>query len=283
MYQSKISLGKVILNVNDLIKQKVYYQTVLGLSVIDEGEGKVSLGVPGELDPLIVLNQVEESRNRSYGLYHLAILLPNRLRLGQFLKHLITEKIPIQGAADHGYSEAIYLSDPEGNGIEVLADKPIEKWDIQGDQIIGVTLPLDGEDLLAEADDLSAGDYQIPRGSKMGHIHLSVRYASRSSEFYRSILPIQIKHQMEEHGFWMASGRYHHHLAVNQWAGDHLVSHHPTRPGLESFEVFLHDQDDFDRIISDLSKNQEINWEHQENQVTIIDPDGIKMHIILKK
>ena len=140
LYNSQIKLNEVALNVNHLLQETEFYTKKLGLQILSQFDSEVLLGI--EKTPLVRLIQTnrDKSVKESYGLYHLAIHLPTREALGDFLRHAVHTSLPIVGAADHGYSEAIYLEDFEGNGIEVYHDKPVEEWDIREDgRIIGIT------------------------------------------------------------------------------------------------------------------------------------------------
>ena len=144
-------LGKVALKVNDLKKMTQFYQEAIGLDLMEEKENSVVLGVAADNTPLVELIQLAapSNRKRTTGLFHLAILLPTRADLGSILYHLLTKKYAIDGASDHGYSEAIYLNDPEGNGIEIYRDKDMSDWDIRPDgKIEGVTEAMDADGVI---------------------------------------------------------------------------------------------------------------------------------------
>lgn len=215
MYQSAFELGHVALNVRNLELQSQYYQQVLGLSVIHQDESQIDLGVGNKV--LVRLIQTEELLDvaGSYGLYHLAILLPSREDLAQIFKHFVDNSVPLIGASDHDYSEAIYLEDTEGNGIEIYRDRPVSEWDIREDgRIIGTTEAMDAEGLYRLATTLESL-YKMPEGSRMGHVHLSVRKSDISSEFYQNVLQVQDKFSVRS-ASWLASGNYHHHLVINE-------------------------------------------------------------------
>ena len=193
MYQSDFELGHVALNVRNLDLQSQYYQQVLGLSVIRQEESVIDLGVGKTV--LVRLIKTEELLDvaGSYGLYHLAILLPSREALAQIFKHFVDNAVPLIGASDHDYSEAIYLEDTEGNGIEIYRDRPVFEWDIREDgRIIGTTEVMDAEGLYRLATPLES-PYKMPEGSRMGHVHLSVRKSGVSREFYQNVLQVQDK------------------------------------------------------------------------------------------
>ncbi|MDQ0221915.1 VOC family protein [Streptococcus moroccensis] len=235
-YEAHFELGVVALNVADLNKQKLFYEQVLGLTVLEDSSDKVVLGVADR--PLVELIQVSDLTpiSASYGLYHLAILLPDRTSLGTLFRHFLKHQVPLIGASNHGYSEAIYLEDTEGNGIEVYRDRAFEKWDVREDgQILGVTEEMDAQAVYDAGTD-TAGPYRIPVGTTMGHVHLSVRHSQESSSAYQTVLGMTAKFAMPT-GAWLSSGRYHHHLAVNEWAGQKLSDRKPGQLGLVYFTL----------------------------------------------
>ena len=237
-YQSKVRLGAVTLNVSNLELEIQYYQKVLGLDIISQTSTDAILGVVSTQTELVRLKQVPANLSKTFGLYHIAILVPNRSDLGDFLNHLIQNKVPIIGGANHGYSEAIYLEDPEGNGIEVYQDNHETVWDKQGDQIIAITEELDVAGILADATGQSS-DFHIPAQTKMGHIHLSVKSVAETSHFYQVLFGMTEKFAVPS-GSWIASGDYHHHFAFNSWAGSNLVSHAQNGVlGLLDFTVYV--------------------------------------------
>lgn len=280
MYQSDFELGYVALNVRNLDLQSQYYQQVLGLSVIHQDESMIDLGVGKTV--LVRLIKTEEALDvaGSYGLYHLAILLPSREALAQIFKHFVDHSIPLIGASDHDYSEAIYLEDTEGNGIEIYRDRPVSEWDIREDgRIIGTTEAMDAEGLYRLATPLE-GPYKMPEGSRMGHVHLSVRKSDISSGFYQNVLKVQDKFSVRS-ASWLASGNYHHHLAVNEWGGQ-LATRTEGMRGLAYYTVIFEDeqlyQDTIERA-KKFAKNVEIG----EQEASFTDLDGIKTRLVLNR
>ena len=139
-YQSEISLGEVTLNVHDVVSQAAFYSKYIGFSILSQTDSEAELGLKESKQVLIRLLKTDLPAEKNYGLFHIAILVPSRPALGAALKHLLLSGVNLTGGADHGYSEAIYLDDPEGNGIEIYCDKPVEEWDIRNDdRIIGET------------------------------------------------------------------------------------------------------------------------------------------------
>ncbi len=164
MYNSKFELGHVALNVRNLELQSLFYQQVLGLQVLTENSKQIDLGVGQTTLVRLIQTEQKDEVHSSYGLYHLAIVLPSREDLGTIFRHFIDNKIPLQGASDHGYSEAIYLADTEGNGIEIYRDLPQDTWDVRPDgRIVGITEPMDAEAIYALGKKADAA-YQMPAG-----------------------------------------------------------------------------------------------------------------------
>ena len=172
-YNSKIYLAEAVLNVKDLACQTAFYSQIIGLEILSQMEKEVILGAGNK--PLVHLIETnrEEAVKSSYGLYHMAILLPSREDLADVFKHIAELDYPFVGAADHGYSEALYLEDLEGNGIELYRDKPVAEWDIREDgRIVGVTEELSAQEIYDMGRKVEP--FVIAKDTRMGHIHLSV-------------------------------------------------------------------------------------------------------------
>ncbi|WP_099810134.1 VOC family protein [Streptococcus suis] len=279
MYNSQFELGHVALNVRNLELQSLFYQQVLGLQVLTKNSNQIDLGVGKNI--LIRLIQTEQKGevSHSYGLYHLAIVLPSREDLGTIFRHFIDNKIPLQGASDHGYSEAIYLADTEGNGIEIYRDLPQDSWDVRPDgRIVGITEPMDAETIYALGKKADAA-YQMPAGSRMGHVHLSVRESSASSRFYQEVLAVEDKFSVPS-AAWLASGDYHHHLAVNEWGGKHLQTRIEGMPGLAYYTVIYSSPADFKATL-ERATAANLNLQRLDNSAAFVDVDGIKTKLVL--
>ncbi|HFI0254859.1 TPA: VOC family protein [Streptococcus suis] len=280
MYNSKFELGHVALNVRNLELQSLFYQQVLGLQVLTENSKQIDLGV-GK-NTLVRLIQTEQNGevSNSYGLYHLAIVLPSREDLGTIFRHFIDNKIPLQGASDHGYSEAIYLADTEGNGIEIYRDLPQDAWDVRADgQIVGKSEPMDAETIYALGKKADAA-YQMPAGSRMGHVHLSVRESAASSRFYQEVLAIEDKFSVPS-AAWLASGDYHHHLAVNEWGGKELQTRTEGMPGLAYYTVIYSSPADFEATLERASAAN-LKVERTNTTAAFVDIDGIRTKLVLE-
>ncbi|MGM5692915.1 VOC family protein [Streptococcus suis] len=280
MYNSQFELGHVALNVRDLELQSLFYQQVLGLQVLSQSPNQIDLGVGKTTLVRLIQTEQKGEVSHSYGLYHLAIVLPSREDLGTIFRHFIDNKIPLQGASDHGYSEAIYLADTEGNGIEIYRDLPQNTWDVRPDgRIVGITEPMDAETIYALGKKADAA-YQMPDGSRMGHVHLSVRESAASSRFYQEVLAVEDKFSVPS-AAWLASGDYHHHLAVNEWGGKHLQTRTEGMPGLAYYTVIYSSPADFEATL-ERATAANLNLQRLDNSAAFVDVDGIKTKLVLE-
>lgn len=280
-YDSHIYLAEAVLNVYDLERQTAFYHLILGLEILEQSDQTVLLGAGGK--PLVRLQKTTQTEpvKSSYGLYHMAILLPSREALADLFKHIAELRIPLVGGADHGYSEAIYLEDLEGNGIEIYRDKQVADWDIREDgQIVGVTEELAAQDIYELGKTVEP--FTIAPDTRMGHIHLSVKDSQVSRRFYQDVLGLDEKFGMPT-GSWLASGGYHHHLAVNEWAGPHLAPRSPQALGLSHYVIEAADKETLLSIYEqsqDLA--QSLKWV-SSSQLDITDPDGIVTRVRVGK
>ena len=279
MYNSKFELGHVALNVRDLELQSLFYQQVLGLQILSQNPHQIDLGVGKNTLVRLIQTEQKGEVSHSYGLYHLAIVLPSREDLGTIFRHFIDNKIPLQGASDHGYSEAIYLADTEGNGIEIYRDLPQNTWDVRPDgRIVGITEPMDAETIYALGKKADAA-YQMPAGSRMGHVHLSVRESSASSRFYQEVLAVEDKFSVPS-AAWLASGDYHHHLAVNEWGGKNLETRQEGMPGLAYYTVIYSQTDTFKATLERASAAG-LTIQKLDKTAVFVDVDGIKTKLCI--
>ena len=280
-YNSHIYLAEAVLNVKDLTSQTVFYQQVIGLEILSQTETEVILGLGGKA--LVHLIQTQESGEvrEHYGLYHLAILLPTHKALADVLKHLTGLQLPLVGGADHGYSEALYLEDLEGNGIELYRDKPVSTWDIREDgRIIGVTEALAAQDIYELGERVEP--FILAEGTRMGHIPLSVKDSRKSSQFYQKVLGLEDKFSVPS-ASWIAAGDYHHHLAVNEWGGKGLA---PRKQGLPGLAYYVIEVTHKEELLTIAQRAQEVDapikW-LTSSQLEITDPDGIVTRIRLDR
>lgn len=272
-YNSEIYLAEAVLNVKDLARQTAFYTQIIGLEIRTQTETEVILGAGGkDLVHLIQTNRKEAVKS-SYGLYHMAILLPSREDLADVFKHIAELNYPFIGAADHGYSEALYLEDPEGNGIELYRDKPVADWDIREDgRIIGVTEELSAQEIYDMGRKMNP--FVIAPDTRMGHIHLSVKDSQLATAFYQAVLDLSDKFTIPS-ASWIASGDYHHHLAVNEWGGKALAKRDKDMPGLAYYVVEVANKEALVTIAERAKAyGAPVKW-LSSNDFTFQDPDGI--------
>ena len=185
-----LRLGEVTLNVRDLDRMVNFYTNLLGFEILISDDEKIALGFEYNR-PLVTLEHRANAALRpgnAAGLYHFALLPPSRKTLAQAFRNLIRSGYPLQGAADHYVSEAIYLADPEGNGIEIYTDRAREMWQWDGEQLRIGTVPLDADSLLGLAQDSDDTVEVLSKGTVMGHIHLQVTDLEEAMSFYGDIL-----------------------------------------------------------------------------------------------
>jgi len=212
-------IGRVRLQVSDLERSVAYYRDLLGFRVADSRNGRASLAVHG--DDRVLVELVERAgaspvpRRGRLGLYHFAILLPERAALGRFVAHL-AEIGARAGMSDHFVSEAIYLQDPDNLGIEVYADRPRSAWRHEGGQLAMATEPLDVRSLVAA----SGGEpwTGMPRGTTIGHVHLHVGDLETAAAFYHAGLGLDKMVWSYPGALFLSAGGYHHHLGTHTWA-----------------------------------------------------------------
>ena len=214
--RTPLHIGAVALKVRDLDRLTAFYRDVLGLAVLDHSNQGTTLGAGGvAFVHLEDRPDVKPDDTREAGLYHTAFLMPTRGDLARWVLHVARNKTPLTGASDHGVSEAFYLDDPEGNGIEVYHDRPVESWQWTGNELKMITDPLDIDDILREVQP-TATFAGAPDGLRIGHIHLRVGDIARAETFYRDALGLEVTRRRHGASF-MSSGRYHHHIGNNVW------------------------------------------------------------------
>ena len=238
-------MGLVELSVSDLDRSLAYWQDAIGLRVLSRENGSAELGTD---TPLVRL--VEEPGARPAqgftGLFHVALLVPDRASLGRFLAHTARERIPLTGLSDHVVSEAIYLRDPHYHGIEVYADRPREQWEGQVSQRM-TTIPLDTDSLLAEEGDAEFDG--LPDGTTVGHVHLCVSDVDETVAFYHDRLGMGVTaHRPGGMAAFLSAGGYHHHIGGNTWE-TRGAEHAPEGTArLLRFTIVLPDDDEVQRV-----------------------------------
>jgi catechol 2,3-dioxygenase len=246
-------VGGVTLQVSDLQRSMEYYSDVLGMALLDRGRDVARLGAGASRRPLVVLREqrgvARAPRTGRFGLFHFAILLPDRPSLGRFAAHLFAAGIR-PGMADHAVSEALYLTDPDGLGIEVYADRPRSSWTQHRNELVMVTEPLDIADVIAAG----KGDTwtRMPDGTAMGHIHLHVADLNASEAFYHATLGFDQTVWSYPGALFMSAGGYHHHLATNVWSPGPSAGADEAR--LLEWELIVPSVEDAARVARRLAK-----------------------------
>ncbi|MCZ8313941.1 VOC family protein [Phreatobacter sp.] len=216
-HATPLRIGAVSLVVRDLERVAAFYRDAIGLAVLERRADGATLGVDGTALLHLVHRPAAPFEARgSAGLYHTAFLMPTRKDLARWLVHVASNRVRLTGFADHHVSEAVYLDDPEGNGIEVYADRPPERWRWDGAAVTMTTEHLDIDDLVSLTN-VRVPDYAAaPSGLRIGHVHLKVGDTDRAAAFYGGLVGLDMTRQRPGAAF-MSAGRYHHHLGLNIW------------------------------------------------------------------
>jgi len=211
-------MGAVELSVADLDRSVDYYRDQIGLDVLGREDGRASLGGHGGAELLSLVEEPSARPADGYaGLFHFALLLPERRELARWLAHAARDRVQLTGLSDHFVSEAIYLRDPDHHGIEIYADRPREIWEGQVMERM-TTMPLNVDDLLGELDDPSTQSYDgMPAGTTVGHVHLRVSEIPEAIHFYRDALGFDLMGALGPQAAFFSAGGYHHHLGANTW------------------------------------------------------------------
>ena len=229
----------VRLKVRDLRAVSAFYQSVLGLTPVATGEDRITLGTGGTLLLELVGDpDLAPLDPRQAGLFHTAFLMPARADLARWVAHVVEARVPLQGASDHIVSEALYLADPEGNGIEVYADRPVSDWHGESGEIRMSTDPLDLQDLLQSAEGTEWSGF--PEAGSVGHVHLQVGDTAEADRFYRDVLGLDVAARYPGASFY-GSGGYHHQLAGNVWNSRRASTRPEGMAGLEAVEILVRD------------------------------------------
>ncbi|MGM9923201.1 MAG: VOC family protein [Bacillus sp. (in: firmicutes)] len=248
-----VFIRDVTLNVSDLEQSLLFYTDFLGFKLLEKTETTAALTADGAT-PLIKLAVPEQAAPKqpgTTGLYHFAILLPSRESLGEFLLYLAKRQFRL-GAADHLVSEALYFSDPDGNGIEVYCDRPAEQWKWSGEQVAMATDPLDADGVLAAAHDKEW--LGMPADTVIGHIHLHVSDLELTGRFYREVIGYEVVCAYGGQALFLSTGKYHHHVAINTWNGRGAEKPAANSVGLKEYAIDLPDEAYKEQVIEALRK-----------------------------
>jgi catechol 2,3-dioxygenase len=250
------AIGAVRLTVSDLARSRAFYENALGLvgSELDDGRLALSAGgrETGRARPLIELTGDSSASHldpRATGLFHLAVLVPSRLDLAFALARLADARWPLDGASDHLVSEALYLSDPDGNGIEIYRDRPRQEWRTHQGQLQMATLPLDLRDLAGELAGSGSRQPVAPGATAIGHVHLQVSELDQIEAFYNGVLGFDVMVRSYPGALFVSAGGYHHHIGLNTWHSAGSDRPRPGSVGLRAFEITLPGQAELEMVL----------------------------------
>src|SRR5258708_2501670 len=274
-------VGTVTLKVADLERAVTFYNNLIGLQTFEKDQNTAVLGAGDRT--IVALEAVPGARrqpNNTTGLYHAAILLPDRHALAVKMAQIAAIRYPF-GYSDHLVSEAFYLSDPDGNGLELYRDRPRSEWIFDGDKIRMASDPIDFDSFFAEIkDDSELADPAMPAGTKLGHMHLRVGDIATAEAFYHGILGFDIVAQLPG-ALFISSGGYHHHLGMNTWQS--RVAPAPSRPsvGLREFSVSLPHRAELDRLIKQIEAAG-VAVTRDGDSAVVLDPWQNRVKLVLK-
>lgn len=272
-HQDAIHISRVDLYVKNLNNSLSFYLNSLGFSVLKKEKDFVSLTADhtNELIRLYERQNIDNSSNTN--IYHFALLLPTRKDLSKFLHHLILKQIPVDGAADHLVSEAIYLRDPDGIGIEITCDKDDNNWDYNNEKIIMDTEPFDYKGVYYESDET---DFfvNLPKETIIGHLHLQVNNLSEAKKFYNDVIGFQITNEEIKDAIFMSDKKYHHHLAINSWQNKKT----DKDLMLKSFEISYPNCEKYINTINKLDESK-INYQETSEGILIKDSDNTEIYL----
>jgi catechol 2,3-dioxygenase len=260
-------IGSVHLKVSNLKKSLSFYVDILGFKEVEwESEPgaaseqtaeTVLLSADGNYPALILLTEQPEAIQKpkyTTGLYHIAIRVPSQRALGKELAHVQQMGWRFDGAADHLVSEALYLADPDGNGLEIYADRERERWPYSGDQVVMATEPLDVDGLMRAAAESEPSYEGIHPNTVIGHVHLQVADLSQAESFYHGLLGFDITQRSYPGALFLSAGGYHHHIGLNIWAGKGATPPPPNAVGLKSFTIVIPNGEAWQYVLDRLQK-----------------------------
>lgn len=245
------TMGAVYLTIADLDRALRFYVDILGFRPQVRQANVVALTADGQT-PLIVLTAQPTAKprpRRTAGLYHVALLEPSRADLGRTLRHLAQTGYPLQGAADHLVSEALYLADPDGNGLEIYRDRPRDEWPVQNGQVRMTTDPLDVEGVLASGQEDGRPWDGMPGGTRVGHVHLQASDLRAAERFYTGALGFGLMQRFGPSALFVSAGGYHHHLGMNTWDSLGAPPTPPDTVGLRHLTIELPDEAAQQRVV----------------------------------
>lgn len=274
MIPPQTRIGKVRLRVADVDDLTTFYERVIGLGAVERDGALVRLGPQGR-EPLIELISAPgapPAPSFSTGLFHLAVLVPDRVELARSLQRVAGAGWRLTGASDHLVSEALYLQDPEGNGIEIYGDRPREQWNHDGGELRMATLPLDLQSVLGELDAPEQAANGMPAAATIGHVHLQVADIPEAEGFYNGDLGLDVMVRSYPGALFLAAGGYHHHVGMNTWQSAGAPPPPEGSLGLDRYELVLPDAAARDAVAERLAGGGEVV--RLDEGVLATDPSG---------
>jgi catechol 2,3-dioxygenase len=271
-------VGAVRLRVPDLDRVTDFYERAIGLGTRARSGDVVQLGAgdDGSVVELVGAPDAPRRPPRTTGLFHLAILVPDRAELARAIHRVTDAGWRLSGASDHLVSEALYLADPDGNGIETYRDRPREEWRRTDGQIEMATLPLDLESVLGELDGAETEPGPIADGTRIGHVHLNVADLDAAEAFYAGVLGFDVTVRGYPGALFVSAGGYHHHIGLNTWAGEGAPAPPPGSRGLDRFELVLPDDEAFAAVERRLDAAG-VDVRREAAGIGVVDPSGNRL------
>ncbi|WP_077213111.1 VOC family protein [Bacillus dakarensis] len=270
----------VKIKVESLERSLKYYQEIIGFKVLEKTETSAKLTTDGKTS-ILSLEQPENAlpkQGRTTGLYHFAILLPNRSDLANIVFHFIENKIQL-GSSDHLVSEALYLSDPDGNGIEIYIDRDPSQWHWSNGEVAMTVDPLNFQDLLANGNQQQPWN-GLPAGTVMGHIHLHVAELTKTEEYYTQGLGFEVVCRYGGQALFISTGKYHHHIGLNTWNGVGAPAPAENSVGLQFFTLMFPNEEARSQTVSNL-ENMGARVSVEDNEVVTYDPSGNCIKLVI--
>ncbi len=286
MHTANTIIGHIELRTSDLDISLNYYQKLLGFRLIQRINDRAYLSASGSYPPQIILKFLPEAKDKPYrttGLYHIAIRLPNRRELALLLKRLLDNNISLLGLSDHNVSEAIYLNDPDENGIEIYCDRPRCDWSFQEDSVNMSTKHLSPKELFVELNNEAEWVGMHPE-TTIGHIHLQVSDLTASEVFYNKILGLNITQRSYPGALFFAAGDYHHHVACNIWSSKNAPPPPEDTVGIEEFSLVFSNREELTKILRRISDEGLLKPEEvatDADSFRVYDPSGNKILLTL--
>ncbi|OMD99352.1 glyoxalase [Paenibacillus odorifer] len=281
--QPDTQIGLVQIRVSNLERSLTFYQNVVGLSVLRQTGREVEMTADGQ-NVLLILREIENARvirpNSVAGLYHFAILVPDRPSLGLVVRNLISSRIEV-GQGDHLVSEALYIQDPDNNGIEIYRDRPKSEWkyDAEG-HVMMSTDPVDVDGLLAASEGLSWNG--LPAGTVIGHVHFHVGNLNKAKAFYVDLLGFELTANYGSAAMFISAGGYHHHIGLNVWAGQGAPAAPADTVGIDYFTLILTNEEERNAVVERVRQAgyavTEVNGDP-----TFQDPWNIGIRLVLER